>query len=66
MLNWLADLWRSGRREDSLDDLRRERRRLQDLLARYRDFGFDAVELDARLHIRRLDRRIRFLERSAS
>lgn len=66
MLSWLADLWRPARAEEGVEALRRERRRLQDLLGHYRAFGFDALEQDARLRIRRLDRRLLALKRSAS
>jgi hypothetical protein len=66
MLAWLADLWRPGRAEEGMDDLRRERRRLQEILTCYREFGFEALELDTRLRITRLDRRIRAIEKTRS
>lgn len=50
---------------DELTLLRHERRRLQELLACYREMQFEAMIPDCRERIERLSRRIRRLELAA-
>lgn len=64
MLSWIAGFWRPQPPQSDLDALRRERRRLQELLACYRDFGFDALVDDAARRIDGLSRRLQELEKS--
>lgn len=66
MMSWIAGLWAPEPAKGGLDALRREQRLLQELLACYREFGFDALVPDLSLRISRQARRIRHLEKRRS
>ncbi len=66
MWSWIASLWQPEPPRNGIDDLRREHRLLQELLACYREFGFDALVPEISLRISRQARRIRDLEKRRS
>ncbi len=66
MLSWIASLWRPEPPRRGLDTLRREQRLLQELLASYREFGFDALVPEISMRIARQARQIRELEKRRS
>ncbi len=59
MFTWLHWILDPPAEPSTPEELRAERRRLEEAIACYREFGFDAQVVDARDRIRHLDRLIR-------